>query len=391
MKSIAIAAAAATAVLLAGCGDSKGDAKKQAGPPATLVTVTKVQARTLELTEDTVGSVENFMDPKVGAEVAGRVTRVLGFVGKKVKRGDLMAEIDSVDLEIQHRVDAAEVARAEALVANQDRIIANQQKLVEKAFISQNALDDSIAQGKALREQLAGARARLDANRNAQRKTKVVSPIDGEVEVQIVAPGDYVKVGDPMFQLVGTQTLHAHLPFPESVAPRLKVGQAVRLSSPLVPDFVVDARINEIRPTITATSRALDVIVKFASDGKFRGGGTVNAQVVTGRKLDALVVPEQSVVLRPAGKVVYLVEDGKAVQRVVQTGVKQAGLIEVTAGLAGGETIAVDGAGFLTNSAAVAVARPPGEKGAPPSGTVPTAERPGAAKPAAPPAKGGAS
>ena len=72
MKSIAIAALTATAVLLAGCGDSKGDAKKQAGPPATLVTVTKVQARTLELTEDTVGSVENFMDPRVGAEVAGR-------------------------------------------------------------------------------------------------------------------------------------------------------------------------------------------------------------------------------------------------------------------------------------------------------------------------------
>ena len=188
-----------------------------------------------------------------------------------------------------------------------ERIIANQQKLVEKAFISQNALDESIAQGKAIREQLA-ARAKLDANRNSLRKTKVISPIDGEIEVQIVAPGDYVKLGDPMFQLVGTQRLHAHLPFPESAAPRLRVGQPVRLTSPLMPDFVVEAKIDEIRPTITATSRALDVIVKFDTDGKFRGGGTVNAQVVTGRKPNAVVVPEQSV-LRPAGKVVYVVED----------------------------------------------------------------------------------
>jgi membrane fusion protein, multidrug efflux system len=385
-------AAIALAALAAGCGDNKADTKKQAGPPPTLVTATKAEVRTLEVVEDSVGSLENFIDPKVGAEVAGRVVSVRGFVGKKVKRGDPLAEIDASDLEIQSRSDSAEIARLEALVANAERIIANQQKLVEKAFISQNALDESIAQGKAIREQLAVARAKLDANRNSLRKTKVVSPIDGEIEVQIVAPGDYVKLGDPMFQLVGTQRLHAHLPFPESAAPRLKVGQPVRLTSPLMPDLVVEAKIDEIRPTITATSRALDVIVKFDTDGKFRGGGTVNAQVVTGRKPNAVVVPEQSVVLRPAGKVVYVVEDGnKVAQRIVQTGYRQGGLIEITAGLAGGETVAVDGAGFLTNNANVAVAKPRGEKAAPAPATVPTAERPGATKPIAPAAKGGAS
>ena len=214
------------AALAAGCGDNKADTKKQAGPSATLVTVAKAEARPLEITEDSVGSLENFMDPKVGAEVAGRIVSVQGFVGKKVKKGDPLAEIDASDLEIQARADSAEIARLEALVANQDRIIANQQKLVEKAFISQNALDESVAQGKAIREQLAAARAKLDANRNSMRKTKVISPIDGEIEVQIVAPGDYVKLGDPLFQLVGTQRLHAHLPFPESAASRLKVGSS---------------------------------------------------------------------------------------------------------------------------------------------------------------------
>jgi len=361
--------------VLAACGDNKADTRKQAGPPATLITVAQANARTLEMTEESVGALEAFIDPKVGAEVAGRVVQVHGFVGKKVKRGDLLAEIDSVDLEIQSRADAAEVGRLEALVANQERIIVNQQKLVEKNFISQNALDESVAQGKALREQLAAARARVDANRNALRKTRVVSPIDGEVEVQIVAPGDYVKVGDPMLQLVGTHRLYAHLPFPESAAPRLKIGQRVRLTSPLVPDFVIEAKIDEIRPTITATSRALDVIVKFDSDGKFRGGGSVNAQVVIGRKPNAIVVPEQSVVLRPAGKVVYLVEGGKAMQRVVQTGLKQAGLVEITAGLSGGETLAVDGAGFLTNNASVALAKPRGEEPTAPAAQPPDAKQ----------------
>ena len=133
------------------------------------------------------------------------------------------------------------------------------------------------------------------------------------------------------------------------------------------------------------------MIVKFDTDGKFRGGGTVNAQVVTGRKPSAIVVPEQSVVLRPAGKVVYIIEDGKAAQRIVQTGYRQGGLIEITTGLAGGETVAVDGAGFLTNNALVTESRPRGEKSTPAPASVPTAERPGPAKPIAPAAKGGAS
>ena len=83
---------------------------------------------------------------------------------------------------------------------------------------------------------------------------------------------------------------------------------------------------------------------------------------------------------------VYLVDEGKAVQRVVQTGVKQGDLIEITAGLTGGETIAVDGAGFLTNNASIAVARPPGEPGA-----TPTARRPSGGGAPPPAAKGGAS
>jgi membrane fusion protein (multidrug efflux system) len=389
MKYIAIAAALVGA-LTAACGDNKADTKKQAGPPATLITVAKAEVTAIESIEESVGSLENFMDPRIGAEVAGRIVQVHGFVGKKVRKGDLLAEIDSVDLEIQSRADAADVGRLEALVGNQERIVANHEKLVAQNFISKNALDDAIAQGKALKEQLVGARARLEANRNALRKTRVVSPIDGEIEVQIIAPGDYVKVGDPMFQLVGTQRLHAHLPFPESAAPRLRIGQPVRISSPLVPDFIINAKIDEIRPTITATSRALDVIVKFDSDGKLRGGGTVNAYVVTGLKSSAVVVPEQSVVLRPAGKVVYVVAEQRALQRIVQTGGKQRGVVEITAGLSGGELIAVDGAGFLTNNANVSIARPRDEKGAP-SEALPTAGRPREDKSSPPPQKGGAS
>jgi hypothetical protein len=68
------------------------------------------------------------------------------------------------------------------------------------------------------------------------------------------------------------------------------------------------------------------------------------------------MVPEQSVVLRPAGKVVYVVKERRVEQRIVQTGLRQDGLQEVTRGLAAGEIIATDGAGFLSDGAAVTLA-----------------------------------
>jgi multidrug efflux pump subunit AcrA (membrane-fusion protein) len=81
--------------------------------------------------------------------------------------------------------------------------------------------------------------------------------------------------------------------------------------------------------------------------------------VIISARAEALTVPEQSVVLRPAGKVVYVITelDGqkKAQQKVVKAGAKRGGRVEILDGLAGGETIALDGAGFLTNGATVAV------------------------------------
>jgi RND family efflux transporter MFP subunit len=284
---------------------------------------------------------------------------VSGFTGKKVAKGEVLAEIDAVDFEIQSRGDRAEIGRLTSLLEQQQRVVERQQKLVGQGFISQNAVDDALAQRNALREQLVSARTRAEATGRSLTKSRVVAPIDGEIETQVVAVGDYVKLGDPLFKLVGVQELRAHLMLPEAAAMRIRTGLKVVLSSPAAPERVIEARIDEIKPTVGANNRALDAIVKFRGDGNmFRGGGTVNARIVTRTLEGALMVPEQSIVLRPAGKVVYAVQEGVARQRVVETGLRQDGMQEIVKGLAAGETIAADGAGFLTDGAAVALPKP---------------------------------
>jgi membrane fusion protein (multidrug efflux system) len=235
--------------------------------------------------------------------------------------------------------------------------VERQQKLVAQGFISKNAADDALAQRNALREQLAAAKARADATGRSLTKSRVLAPIDGEIESQVVASGDYVKVGDPLFTLVGMSRMRAHLLFPESAANRIRPGLPVRLESPAAPGKLIETRIEEIKPTVNAGNRALDAIVRFDAEGRaFRGGGSVNARVVIGVKRDALMVPEQSIVLRPAGKVVYVVKNERVTQRIVETGLRQDGLQEIVKGLSPGELIANDGAGFLSDGAAVTIA-----------------------------------
>lgn len=364
-------AAGIALLLLAACGQKAEE--KKATPPPALITVTQVGSGEFEVVEETLGTLEVLADPKVGAEVPGRVVQVLARTGQRVKKGQLLAVIDAGDTTLANRADAAEVRRLEALAAQQDRLLERQQSLVVKGFLSKNAGDDVAAQRTAVNEQLAAARARAENSQRSVGKARVTAPLDAVVEVQIVAPGDYVKVGDPLFQLVAPHKLRAHLPFPEVAATRLARGQAVSMRSPLAPGKLFESRIHEIRPGVIEGSRTLDVLADIDNrEGLLRGGGTVNATVRIAAKATALTVPEQSVVLRPAGKVVYVIAEvegqKRAQAKVVKAGAKRGGRVEILEGLKGGETIALDGAGFLTHNAAVAIkeaAKPGAGPGAP--------------------------
>lgn len=349
---------------LAACGEKPAEKK---GPPPSLITTTKARALALETSEQTLGALEAVNDPKIAAELAGRIVEIAVRAGQTVKAGQLLARLDPADATHQARVDSGEIARLEALLAQQERVLTRQTELVQKNFISRNAIDEATAQRDALKSQLASARARGGLSSNNLSKTRVLAPFNGIVEEQLAAVGDFVKLGDPIFRLVSNARLRAHLPFPESVAPRLRVGQQVRLLSPLVPERAIVGVVEDIRPTISESSRAIDVIARVDNPGSLKGGGSVEATVLIGTRQGAIVVPEQSVVLRPAGKVIYVIKDGKAEQRVVLAGSKQKGLIEIIKGVADQETVAVDGAGFLTHGASVNVQEIPAPSPSPAS------------------------
>jgi RND family efflux transporter MFP subunit len=148
-------------------------------------------------------------------------------------------------------------------------------------------------------------------------------------------------------------TLYVRLPFPEHVATRLKIGQDVTLIAFSNGERTARGQIREIRPALNLTTLSREVVVAVTSSAGWRPQGSIRGEVTLGVRRGALVVPEQAVVLRPAGSVVYVIENDTATERPVKTGIVRDGIIEILDGVRIGETIAVDGAGLLSSNAKV--------------------------------------
>ena len=221
--------------------------------------------------------------------------------------------------------------------------------------ISIDRYEEARAQLDSLEEQLKAAQARSNQKQRGLTKTRVLSAYDGIVDEELASPGDFLKVGDPLFRIIKVDKLRARLPMPETLANRLSLGLKLRLVSPMAPDVTVESSIREIRPTIGSRNRAIDILTIIDNPGPWQPGASVTGEIILDTRDNAILVPKASLVLRPAGKVVYVIKDGIAHQRIVEVGEYIGANIEITAGLQDGETVAVNGAGFLTDGSPVKI------------------------------------
>lgn len=320
-----------------------------------LVTATQPTRSDVEQTEWSVGVIETRTSSQVAAEVAGEVVQILVDEGQGVNAGQVLAEIDSSQYRLDRAGEQAELNRLSALLRKQERELGRARKLYAENLIAEDELDGIAADLDALRAELKGAQSRVDGTQRRLGKTRLLAPVRGEVAARSIDVGDYVQTGTIAFDLIDMQNLRVRLPFPEYRAPQLATGLQVRLTSVAAGDAAVVAAVTDIRPSINPSSRSLEVIVDFQNPGNWRPGASARAELVLAVRKDTLLVPQVSVVRRPAGDVVYEIVDGVANARGVTRGERKDRFVEIVSGLRGDETIAVDGAGFLADGARVEI------------------------------------
>lgn len=337
--------------LLGGCSEP---APQEAPPARTVaVTIATVEPRRVEVLEQSVGYIETETAPMVAAEVGGRLVSVDADVGDVVTGGQVLARIDPQDYQNESRAARAEAARLAALVENQRRVVERYRSLGRDRFVSETALDEAESQLKALTEQLGNARARSDIAARSLSKAVVTAPVPGTVQQRLVSEGTYVAQGQALFQIATREALRVHLPFPETVLGRLAAGQKVYLDTPTAPGQQVTGTLGELRPMVGAGNRAGEAIVQVRNPGAWTPGASVNGRVVIEER-QSVVVPDMAVVLRPAGRVAYVVNpDDTVTERVVTLGERLGEMVEIRTGLTAGERVVADGAHYLSDGARI--------------------------------------
>ena len=372
-----------------GKASGKGAAKKGGGQ---IVTVGTAEVRQGQVREEI--QITGALRPKelvdVTSKVTGRVENVRVNIGDRVRRGDLLAELE--DLEIQQQVRRAtaaqEVVRAtlaqrRAELANAQADLERSRQLMEGGLIPRQEYESKqtsfrVVQAQVQLTQAQGEQAQAELNELKIRleQMKIVSPIDGIVAERFVDIGAVISPATPVVRVVNLSTLVTRANVPEREVSKLRLGNRALVVVDAFGDQVFEGKVSRISPVMDAATRSALVEVEIPNrDGNLRAEMFARVTLDLATVRPALLVPRESLVYRGQQAGVYVLSGRRPMFREIEPGVTQGGEVEVLSNIAPGTTIVARGAAMVTDGVAVQVAgeAPRGGQG---EGEAPGKQRP---------------
>ena len=339
------------------------------------------------------GTLAAFDQTTVSVKVPGRVRTISVDLGSVVRRGQVIAQVDSQDyiLRVQQAEAALQQARARLGLSpegNDDRIDPEQTstvrqaravydeakfnrdraaRLVEQGVIAKAEFDSAnatfkVAEGRyqdayeEVRNRqgiLAQRKSELDLARQQLKDTSVVAPLDGIVQEKRTSVGEYLAAGAPLVNIVRMDPLRLRAEIPERESRTVRTGQDVRVTVEGDTNIYV-GKIMRLSPVIAEQNRMLVVEADVRNNGTLRPGSFAHAEIVTNDAKMAVTVPNNAIVTFAGIEKVILVQNGKALERPITTGRRSAEFTEIVAGVNVGEKVIVD-PGNLQSGQAVEV------------------------------------
>ncbi len=408
---ILLLALVAAGAFVASCRGSKANVRKDepnasAQPPVVEgVTTAAAIKRELPRFFEATGSLAGDQQTDVAPQTSGKVVAVGVDIGSYVKRGQMLIRLD--DAELKLRVDqanaqveqakaavrqaeekiglrsgqafdpnrVAEVAAAKVNLDLAEKNLKRAEKLIESGDVSRSFYDEQRARRDQLKEQyevqlaqarqnyagvdvartnVANALAALALARKSLSYVVIPAPIDGFVSERIADLGEYVSPQQKVVTIVRTNPLRIRIDIPEQAIPEVKVGQSVSITTSAWPDKNFAGRVARIAPNVSATSRTLTVEAEIEnSGGGLKPGQFATVRILQERAEPAVLVPARAVVNEAGVSRVYVIKDGHAEQRLVQTGQTDGDLIEIRSGIAADELVATSNLEQLSDGIAI--------------------------------------
>lgn len=374
-SGLLIAAVAA----LAGCGGNDEAAAAglggPGGPPGEMklpVETATITPRALDAGLQTVASLRADESVVVRPEIAGRIERIHFTEGGRVAAGQPLFTLDA-------SLARASLNEAQANLENSRRAAARADELSREQLIARSDLDRA-------RASLGVDEARAASARTALEKMTLRAPFSGQVGLREVSVGEFVNAGQDLVRLVRLDPIEVDFAVPEAALPKLRNGQAVRVTVDAFPGDTFTGKVVAIDPVVDPNSRSARLRARIPNpDQRLRPGQFAQLRLDTGRgNATALLVPEQALMQDGDTRFVYTVVDGTARRTPVKTGTRTPGFVEITEGLKAGDVVITAGQAkpMMRDGVPVMPMPPAGATPAQPAADAPAAQ-PQAAEPQA--------
>jgi len=321
------------------------------------------------------GEVDSQSLAQVGSEITGVVAVRHVREGDAVKAGDLLLELRDdeqrarlreAEAALQQLIDSsrpqaqATLREAQNNLEQADRELQRRETLFERKLLASEALEQArratlTARVVRDRARLAAAavgeggseeqvlRQRLEAARANLAKARIHAQVDGIVQTREVEPGDLVQPGRTLLTIARSGSSEILLPLDEKNLAPIELGQAARIIADAYPDRVLPARVSFIAPSVDTARGTIDVHLDLLEPADFlRQGMTVSVNIETGRREQALVLPNDALRARDGTRAQVLRVNDGVVERVgVRLGMLGTALSEVSEGLAAGDLVLI--------------------------------------------------
>lgn len=323
-------------------GTQQAQASAVSGPRGVPVEIASIELATVSEEVEALGTLAADESVIIAPEIAGRVV-FLGFKeGERVKAGQELVKLDTAILDAELKQAMADLGLARD---TNDRL----RGLVSRGSGTQVALDESAAK-------LASSEARVQLAKAKLAQSTIVAPFSGVVGLRSVGVGDYVSVGKQLITLTSIDPIKIDFRVPEIYLSRLKTGQPVQMRVDAVPDRKFQGQIYAIDPVVDVNGRAIRLRANIPNaDLALKPGLFARLAITVDQRENALLIPEMAVVPDAVGKMVYIVDKGKAKRVAVELGKRLPGKVEIVSGLKADMQVITAGQMRLRDGAIIAI------------------------------------
>jgi membrane fusion protein (multidrug efflux system) len=343
-----------------GCGEEARTTVVQAPP----VLVEPVRVQDVRDRIEATGQLLARSKATLAAQVGGQITRIHVDEGASVESGQVILEIDPELRHLEVSSQRARVTEARAQLADSERESGRVESLRSRGAVSQADVDQAQTRLELARSRLEAAQAQLGLAERALADSNVSAPFSGKVARRFVSAGEFVAAGTHLFSLVALEDMEVEFHLPERDSSLVSEGDPVTVRVAPFPDEVFAATVIVVSPTIDPRTRTLRVKARVENrEGRLRPGLFARADLGVSERQGVVMVPEDAILIRSDGTVLFRLSGENEVQRVtVETGVRMDGLVEITSGVGPGDAVVVRGQTRLVDGSVVDVRTANGQK-----------------------------